>query len=130
DNRVSEIDLLAKAVGNLALFQNLEQEMHDIRVSLFDLIEKHNSVGAPSHRLGKLTAFFVAHIARRRTDQSRPGEFLHVLRHVDLNQSVGVAKHEFRQGTRQKRFSDPGWTQKDEGPDWATWIFQIGSGAS
>src|SRR5277367_1593779 len=45
DNRVSEIDLLAKAVGNLALFQNLEQEMHDIRVSLFDLIEKHNSVG-------------------------------------------------------------------------------------
>jgi len=39
----------------------------------------------------------VAHIARRRTDQARPGEFLHVLRHVDLNQSVGVTKHELRQ---------------------------------
>src|SRR6476620_11719648 len=57
--------------------------MHDIRMSLFDLIEEHNRVGAASNRFGKLTAFFVAHIARRRTDQARPGEFLHVLRHVD-----------------------------------------------
>jgi hypothetical protein len=44
-------------------------------VSLFDLIEQHNRVGAPSNRFGKLTAFFVAHIARRRTDQARPGYF-------------------------------------------------------
>src|SRR5271165_5593792 len=90
--------------------------MHDIRMSLFDLVEQHNGVGAPSHRFGKLTAFFVAHIARRRTDQARPGEFLHVLRHVDLNQSVGVTKHELRQGTRQKRFSDAGWTQEMNDP--------------
>src|SRR6202162_6094345 len=125
-----KIDLLAKAVGDFALFQNLEQEMHDIRMSLFDLIEEHNRVGAPPNRFGKLTAFFLANIARRRTNQARGSEFLHVLRHVDLNQSVGVAKHELRQGTCQKRFSDAGRTQKDEGPDWATWIFQIGPGAS
>jgi hypothetical protein len=79
--------------------------MHDIRMSLFDLIEQHNRIGAPTNRFGKLTAFFVADIARRRTNQARPGEFLHVLRHVDLNQSVGVTKHEFRQRTCQKRFS-------------------------
>jgi len=60
DNCVPEIDLAAKAVGDFALFQNLEQEMHDIRVSLFDLIEQHNRVGATSNRFGKLTAFFVA----------------------------------------------------------------------
>src|SRR6266481_5050354 len=51
---------------------------------------------------------------RRRTDQARRGEFLHVFRHVDLNQSVGVTKHELRQGTCQKRFSDAGWTHKYE----------------
>jgi hypothetical protein len=106
DNRVSEIDLSAKAVRDFALFQNLEQEMHDIGMSLFDLIEEHNRVGAPSNGLGKLSAFFVAHIARRRTDQARPGEFLRVLRHVDLNQSVEVTKHELRQGTCQKRFAN------------------------
>src|SRR6516225_5412480 len=52
DDRVPEIDLLAKAVSDfaLALFQNLEQEVHDIRMSLFDLIEEHNRVGAPSNQ--------------------------------------------------------------------------------
>jgi hypothetical protein len=45
DNRVSEIDLLAKAI---ALFQNLEQQMHDIGMSLFDLIEQDNGVRAAS----------------------------------------------------------------------------------
>ena len=44
--------------------------MHYIRMSLFDLIEQRNNVGAPSNRFGKLTAFFVAHIARRRTNQA------------------------------------------------------------
>jgi hypothetical protein len=36
DNSVPEIDLLAKAVSDFALFQNLEQEVHDIRMRLFD----------------------------------------------------------------------------------------------
>ena len=88
--------------------------MHDIRMRLFDLIEQHNRVGTAPNRFGKLTAFFVAHIARRRTDQALRGKFVHVLRHVDLNQSVGVTKNELGQGTCQKSFSDAGWTQKDE----------------
>ena len=69
-------------------------------------------VGAPSNRFGKLAALFVAHIAGRRADQARRGKFLHVLRHVDLNQGVGVTKHELGQGTCQKRFSDAGRTHK------------------
>ena len=58
DNRVSEIDRLAEAVGDFALFQNLKQEMHDIRMSLFYLIEEHNRVGAPSNSFEERTAFF------------------------------------------------------------------------
>jgi hypothetical protein len=40
DDGVPEIDLSPKAVGDFALFQNLEQQMHDIRMSFFDLIEE------------------------------------------------------------------------------------------
>src|SRR5712664_3070006 len=90
--------------------------MHDIRMRLFDLIEQHNRVGTASNRFGKLTAFFVAHIARRRTDQARRGEFLHVLRHVDLNQSVGVTKHELRQGTSRNVFPTPVGPRKMNDP--------------
>src|SRR6516162_5075012 len=114
DNRVPEIDLLAEAIGDFALFQNLEEQMHHIRVSLFDLIEEHYRVGVTSNRFGKLTAFFVSHVTGRRTDQARRSEFFCVFGHVDLNQSVGVAKHELGQRTSQKRFSNPGWTHKDE----------------
>jgi hypothetical protein len=53
-----EIDLFAKAVGDFALFQNLKQEMHDILMSLFYLIEEHNRVGAPWNSFEELTAFF------------------------------------------------------------------------
>src|SRR6516164_6091555 len=114
DNRIPEIDLSAKAVGDFAFFENLEQQMHHIRMSLFDLIEQHYRVGAPSNRFGKLTAFFVSHVTRGRTDQARRSELLCVFGHVDLNQSVGVPKHELRQGTCEKRFSNPGWTHKYE----------------
>jgi hypothetical protein len=46
--------------------------MHDVRMSLFGLIEEYNRVGASSDRFGKLTAFFVANIARRRTVRRDP----------------------------------------------------------
>ena len=52
------LSILAKAVGDFDLFQNLNQEMHDIRMSLFYLIEEHNRVGAPSNSFEKLTVFF------------------------------------------------------------------------
>src|SRR5215469_14830446 len=69
DNRVPEIDLLAEAIGDFTLLQNLQQQMHHIRMSLFYFIKKHYRVGAPSNRFGKLTAFFVSQVTGRRTDQ-------------------------------------------------------------
>jgi hypothetical protein len=47
---------LAKAVGDFSLFQNLKQEMHDIRMNLFYLFEEDNRVGTPSNSFDKLTA--------------------------------------------------------------------------
>jgi hypothetical protein len=47
---------LAKAIGDFALFENLEQEMNDIRMRLFNLIEQDNGVRAVASRFGKLTA--------------------------------------------------------------------------
>src|SRR6202040_3302464 len=82
--------------------------MHDIRMSLFDLIEEHHRVGAPPHRFGKLTALFVANITRRRTNQARPGEFLHVLRHVDLNQSPSErARNVFPTPVGPRKMNEP-----------------------
>ena len=96
DNRVSEIDLLTKAVGDFALFQNLEQQMHDIRMSLFDLIEEHNRVGAAANSLGKLTdslgnanftvnySFKLCFILARRLESQRAVQALVIVVNFDV----------------------------------------------
>ena len=39
DDGVTEVDLAAEVVRDLTFFQNLEQEVHDIRVSLLDFVQ-------------------------------------------------------------------------------------------
>ena len=58
-----------------------------------DFVEKDDGVRPTADGLGELTAFFVADVAGRRADQTRDGEFLHVLAHVDLDERVLVAEH-------------------------------------
>src|SRR5260370_9861132 len=80
--------------------------------------------------LRKLAAFLVTDVARRRADQTRSGELFHILRHVDLNQRVAIAKHEFRQLLGEKRFADTGRPEENEGTDRTPRIFQIGAAAA
>src|ERR671919_1355615 len=101
--------------------------MHHIRVRLFDFVEKDNGIWPPPHCLRKLAAFLIPDVARRRANQSRGGEFFHVLRHVDLDKRVGVAEHEFSQSASEIGFADTGGSEKDKGTDRAPWIFQIGT---
>src|SRR6266496_3798645 len=104
--------------------------MHHIGVRLFDLIKQHNRIRPAPHSLGKLSALFVTDVPWRRTDQTRCGEFFHVLRHVDLNQRVGVTEHEFGESAREIRFADSSGTEKDERTDRAPWILQVGARAT
>src|SRR5947199_255654 len=93
----------------------------------------HSNSGLPSgwktivssSRFRKLAPFLVTHITRRRADQTRGGEFLHVFRHVDLNQCVGIAEHELRQGPREISFADPSRAEEDKGTDGASGIFKV-----
>jgi hypothetical protein len=91
----------------LPFFENLQQQMHHVRVRLFDFVEKHHRVRPTPHRFGKLAALFVTDISRRRTDQTRCREFLHVLRHVDLNERVAIAEHEFGRVCARKVLPTP-----------------------
>ena len=79
-----------------------------------------NSITAYGRRrtcFGKLPAFFVAHVSRRRADQPRHGVLLHVLGHVDAHHRVLVIKQKLGQRPRQFGFADAGRAQKDERTD-------------
>ncbi len=69
--------------------------MHDVGMGFLDLVKEHYGIGTAPDRFGKLAAFFITDIAGRRTDQSGSGELLHVFRHVDLDEGVGISGHKF-----------------------------------
>ena len=96
------------AVGQQAVVEHLQQHVEHVRVRLLDLVEQHHRVGLAAHLLGELAALLVAHVARRRADQARDRELLHVLGHVDADQRVLVVEQERRQRPRQLGLADAG----------------------
>ena len=99
--------------------------MHDIGVCFFDFIEEHDGVGLAAHGFAELTALFVADVAGRRSDESGGAKLLHVFAHVDLNERIGRAEHEFGQGVGQEGFSNPCGAEEDEGSNRTLGIFQV-----
>ncbi len=84
--RVAEIDGTTLPVGQPSIVHQLEENVHDVRVGLLDLVEQHDGVGARSDRLGQLPALLVPDVPRRGPDQAGDGVALHVLAHVDADE--------------------------------------------
>jgi len=53
----------------VAVFQYLQQHIEDIGVSFFDFVEQHHGVRTAAHCLRELSAFVVADVAGRGTDE-------------------------------------------------------------
>ena len=129
DDGVLEVHRAALAVGNAAIVQHLQQDIEHVRVGLFDLIEQHNAVGVAAHGLGQLAALLIADVSRRRTDQTRDAEFLHILGHVDTDHVLLVVKQGLRQRLGQLGLADARGAEEQEAADGAVRIRDAGAGA-
>ena len=89
DDRVAEVDLATERIRDLALFEDLQEEVHHVRVRFLDFVEQHDRIRPAADRLGELATLLVTDVAGRRTDQARGRELLHVLAHVDLDERIG-----------------------------------------
>ena len=116
-NGILKVHSAALGVGDPAVVQNLEKNIEYIRMGLLHLIKQHHAVGLSADGFGELTAFLIAHISGRRSDQTGDGEFLHIFGHIDSDHVVFVIKQGFRQGLCQLRFADTGGAQEQEGAD-------------
>ena len=123
-NDVSEINVATEAIGQPTLLHHLQKHVEDVRVRFFDLVEKHHGVGPTTNFFGELSTFFVADVTRRRPDKAAQVVFLHVLAHVDGDQCILIAKHEFGEGLREQSLTDTGWPCENEATCWAFRIFQ------
>ena len=111
-----ESDDAAEAVRKPPLFQDLQQHVGKISVRLLDFVEQDDGVWPAADLFGELAAFLIADISGRGSDQSAHIVLLHVLAHVDLNERILVAKHEFGQRFGQQRLADASGPTKMNDP--------------
>ncbi len=95
---VAEIDLLAGMIGQLAVVHHLQQDVEEVRMRLFDLVEQQHAVRMLVDRVGEQAALVEADIARRRADQPRDRVALHVFGHVEADQLEPEAGGELARG--------------------------------
>ena len=97
---------------------------------LLDLVEEDDGVRLAAYGLGQLTAFIIAYIARRCTDEAGGGELLLILAHVDTCQHRLVVEEDLCQSLRQLRLTYPRRAEEDEGADRALGVLQPGAAAA
>ena len=130
DDRVGEIDGAAVAVGQAAVVENLQQDVEDVAMGLFDFVQQHDAIGTAADGLGQPAPFFVADIAWRSADQAADGVAFHELAHVDPDHGVFVVEQDFGQRLAKFGFADAGRAQKDERADRPVGVLQAGSAAA
>ena len=96
---------------------------------LFDLIEQHDGIRFAAHGLGELAALVVADVSGRRADETRDGEFLHVLGHVDAHHAALIVKQALGQRLGQFRLADARRAEEQERADRAVRVADAGTRA-
>ena len=129
DDGVLEVHRAALAVGDAAVVQHLQQDVEHVRVGLFDLIKQHDAVRMAAHGLGQLAALLIADISRRRTDQARDAEFLHVLGHVDTDHVLLIVKQSLGQRFGKFGLADARGAEEQEAADGAVRVGDTRAGA-
>ncbi|MNL24904.1 hypothetical protein D3C87_1463560 [compost metagenome] len=92
NDRIFKIYFTTQTIGQLTIVQYLQQDIKDIGVCFFNLIQQYYRVWFATDFFCQLSALFIAYITRRGTDQAAQGEFLHVLTHIDTHQRIFTIK--------------------------------------
>src|SRR6266436_7055869 len=97
---------------------------------LLHFVQQDDRVWCPLHALGELSAFFIAHVTRRRTDQLRDRVLLHELGHIEADQRLFAAEHEVGQGARDFGLAHARRTEEQERADGPVRTLQAGTAAA
>ena len=114
DDRVLEVHDAALTVGQPTLFEDLQERVEDVGVSLLDLVEQYDRERLAAHLLGELAALFEPDESGRGTEQSRNGVLLTELAHVERDQRALVVEQELGERLGKLGLSDAGRAGEDE----------------
>ena len=114
DDRVLEVHGPALRVRDPAVVEDLKQDVEYIRMCLFNFVKQNDGIRTAAHGLGQLAAFLIAHVSGRRANETRHGEFLHVLGHIDPNEVLLVVKEACGQRLCKLCFADARGAKEQE----------------
>ena len=124
DDRVLEIDCVPMVIGEPTVVEHLQQDIEYVLVCLFDFVQEDHTVRTTAYRFGQLSTFFIAHVARRRTDQTTDRVPFHEFAHVDPDHGVFVIEEDFRQCLTELRLANASRAKKDKRTDGPTGVLQ------
>ncbi|MNQ62342.1 hypothetical protein D3C85_766840 [compost metagenome] len=130
DQGVLEVDGAALPVGQATVVQHLQQDVEDVGVGLFDLVEQDDLIGATAHGLGQGAALVIADIAGRGADQAADRVLLHVFGHVDAGDGVVVVEQIAGQGLGQLGLAHARRAEEEEAAQRLVGVVQTGAGAT
>ena len=130
DQRIFEVDGPPMTVGQAAIVQHLQQDVENVRVRLFDLVEQDDLIRPPPDGFGQHAALFVADVSWRRADQPGHRVLLHKLTHVDAYHRGIVIEQERGQRFGQLCLTDAGGAEKQERADRPVRVLQPSAGAA
>src|SRR6266704_1780062 len=113
-NRVLEIYGSSFTVCQAAIIKDLEHDVPDVRMGLLNFVEQNDRIRPPPYTLGKVSAFFIADISRRRSNQTGHRMLLHVFGHIHANHRPFIVEKEFGQRARGFSLSDTCRSQEHE----------------
>ena len=109
DNGIPEVDCPAVVVGQLAIVHDLEKDIVDVRMSLFELVKQQHAMRVLVHAVCQQSPLVEPDVSWRGSDQPRNGVPFHVLGHVE---AVQLDRQGLRQLASDFRLADPGWTRE------------------
>ena len=106
DDCVFKVHGATLSIGQTPIVQHLQQDVENIRMGFFNFVEQQHAIGFATYGFSQITAFVVAHISRRCTNQTANRMLLHELAHVDANHVVFAVKQKASQSLAQLGLAD------------------------
>eukprot|EP00982_Pelagococcus_subviridis_P012602 31181-Pelagococcus_subviridis.AAC.12 len=130
DERVLERHHAPRRVGQAPVLHHLQQNVEDVRVRLFNLVEEQDRERRPSHRLRERPALAEPDVPGRRAHELRHGVPLHVLGHVQTHHVIRGAKVLLRERLGQLRLAHPRGAGEEHRRDRSVRVLETAARAS
>src|ERR1051325_968391 len=92
DGRITEVHSTSLTIGQATIVQQLQENVENLGMRLFNFIEQHYAIGSAANCLSQLTTFLITNVARRRTDQSTDRMLFLILAHVNPDHGVFIVE--------------------------------------